>query len=595
LRVSRRRHLRTIMLVLVVLGSVGIALAAYATRVLRALEGSTVDARFSIRGALPPPRNLALVYVDERTFTELRLQWPFARAVEGQVIRRIAAAGPAAIAYDIEFPDPSQFGRRDDVALLEAITSARGRIAFSTAETGARGNVPFLGSGEGTALLHSVGAQPADAQFPLDSGGVVRHMRYAIGGLPTLAVVTAELATGRRVPASLFGAHEQWIDYYGPAGSFPSVSFSDVYRGRIPAAVFRGKIVVVGASDPALQAVADFHATSTSSNMSGPGVQANAIESVLHGLPLRSLTGWLDVAVILLMGAAVPVASMRLAPALVCGGTVALGFAFAIAAQLLFDAGRVVVVTYPLLALALSAVGALAVQWVTEAIERLWVRDLFARFVPENVVDEVLARADGLRLGGVQREGTVMFTDLRGFTTFAESLAPEQVIDVLNHYLSEMSDAILDHGGTLVAYMGDGIMAVFGAPLEQSDHADRALATAREMLTTRLPRFNAWLREHGLSDGFRMGIGLNSGQVMSGNVGSERRVEYTAVGDTTNSAARIEQLTKGTPHQLMLSDATRGALHEQPADLLFVDELELRGRTARMRIWGLGENGAGPS
>src|SRR2546427_131402 len=111
-----------------------------------------------------------------------------------------------------------------------------------------------------------------------------------------------------------------------------------------------------------------------------------------------------------------------------------------------------------------------------------------------------------------------------------------------------MSDAILDHGGTLVAYMGDGIMAVFGAPLPQADHADRALVTAREMLAVRLLRFNEWLRAEGLSEGFRMGIGLNSGHVMSGHVGSERRVEYTAVGDTTNTASRIEALTKGTPH-----------------------------------------------
>ena len=98
--------------------------------------------------------------------------------------------------------------------------------------------------------------------------------------------------------------------------------------------------------------------------------------------------------------------------------------------------------------------------------------------MPEDVVDEVLASSDGLRLGGVQREGTVMFSDLRGFTSMAETLTPARVIEVLNHYLSEMSDAILDHGGTLVAYMGDGIMAVFGAPLPQDDHADRALAAA---------------------------------------------------------------------------------------------------------------------
>jgi adenylate cyclase len=214
---------------------------------------------------------------------------------------------------------------------------------------------------------------------------------------------------------------------------------------------------------------------------------------------------------------------------------------------------------------------------------------MFARFVPEDVVDQVLASADGLRLGGIQREGTVMFTDLRGFTSFSEKLTPAQVIEVLNHYLSEMSDAILDNGGTLVAYMGDGIFAVFGAPLEQPDHADRALRTAREMLEVRLPRFNEWIRSQGLGDGFRMGIGLNSGYVMSGHVGSERRVEYAAVGDTTNTASRIEALTKGTPHQLLISDSTREALVESAEDLVYVDEVAIRGREAKMKLWGLNE------
>jgi adenylate cyclase len=250
----------------------------------------------------------------------------------------------------------------------------------------------------------------------------------------------------------------------------------------------------------------------------------------------------------------------------------------------------VVSFVYPLAALILSGVGSLAVQLVTEAFERIRTRDLFSRFVPENVVDEVLAGADGLRLGGVQREGTVMFTDLRGFTSFAETLTPAQVIEVLNHYLSEMSDAILDHGGTLVAYMGDGIFAVFGAPLELPDHADRALATAREMLDVRLPRFNAWLREEGLNEnGFRMGIGLNSGHVMSGHVGSERRVEYAAVGDTTNTASRIEGLTKGTPHQLLFSGSTKEALTSPPADLAHVGESEIRGRTATLELWTIAE------
>jgi adenylate cyclase len=132
--------------------------------------------------------------------------------------------------------------------------------------------------------------------------------------------------------------------------------------------------------------------------------------------------------------------------------------------------------------------------------------------------------------------------------------------------------------------MGDGIMAVFGAPLEYEDHADRALAAAQEMLE-RLSDFNVWLSaEHGFP-ALRMGIGLNSGPVMSGNVGSEQRLEYTALGDTTNTAARLEGMTKGTPHQLYMADSTRAMLLNQPTDLLYVDEFEVRGREAKVKIW----------
>jgi adenylate cyclase len=191
-----------------------------------------------------------------------------------------------------------------------------------------------------------------------------------------------------------------------------------------------------------------------------------------------------------------------------------------------------------------------------------------------------------VRLGGVRGEATVMFSDLRGFTSFSETLEPERVIEALNRYLTQMSEAILDHGGTLVAYMGDGIMAVFGAPLKQSDHADRALEAARDMLG-RMDAFNGWLREQDLHDGFKMGIGLNSGPVMSGNVGSERRLEYTALGDTTNTAARLEGMTKGTPHQLYIAETTRQMLTRAPGDLVEVGEAEVRGRKAKVKLWSL--------
>ena len=227
-----------------------------------------------------------------------------------------------------------------------------------------------------------------------------------------------------------------------------------------------------------------------------------------------------------------------------------------------------------------------AIHGLTVAFEREQARDAFARFVPEAVVDQVLADAEGVRLGGVRGEATVMFSDLRGFTSFSETLEPERVIESLNRYLTEMSEAILDHGGTLVAYMGDGIMAVFGAPLKQDDHADRALEAARDMLA-RMDGFNGWLREQELHDGFKMGIGLNSGPVMSGNVGSERRLEYTALGDTTNTAARLEGMTKGTPHQLYISDTTKQMLTRPADDLVAVGEAEVRGRKAKVLLWSL--------
>jgi adenylate cyclase len=222
-------------------------------------------------------------------------------------------------------------------------------------------------------------------------------------------------------------------------------------------------------------------------------------------------------------------------------------------------------------------------------LERGRLRDVFARFLPEAVVEQVLeqGRADP-RLGAVRVEATVLFCDLRGFTSFAERTAPERVIAVLNRYLTEMTDAVMDDGGTLLGFIGDGLIAVFGAPIATPDHADRGLAAARAMLTERLPRLNDWAATEGFSDCFRIGVGLNSGWIMSGNVGSERRLEYTAIGDTVNTAARIEQLTKEYPFGLLLSDETRRSLKEPGDDLSYVGDVVIRGRTAATALWGLG-------
>jgi adenylate cyclase len=216
-------------------------------------------------------------------------------------------------------------------------------------------------------------------------------------------------------------------------------------------------------------------------------------------------------------------------------------------------------------------------------------RLMCTRFVPEQVVEQVLSRTDvQVGLGGIEVGGTVMFVDLRGFTAFAESRPAEQVVRILNHYLSEISCGILDHGGTVISYLGDGLMAVFGAPIEQADHADRAVAAAREILYRRLPRANAWAREQGLcAEGFRLGIGVNSGSFVAGNVGSERRLEYTAIGDAANTASRIQELTKAAGKMLLLAASTRAALSSGTADLVRVGEFDVRGRHGTVELWSL--------
>jgi adenylate cyclase len=220
-------------------------------------------------------------------------------------------------------------------------------------------------------------------------------------------------------------------------------------------------------------------------------------------------------------------------------------------------------------------------------LQRNNVRLVFSRFLPEQVVDQVLADGTVESLLEARRlAGTVMFTDLRGFTTFAENSQVETVVDVLNRYLGEVTDAVLDAGGTLVGYLGDGVIAAFGAPIESPDHADRALRAAREIVGARIDSFNQWLvQDKQIPRKFRTGIGLNSGPLMSGNVGSARRLEYTVIGDTINTASRVEALTKDYDCSILLTEDVIDKLQERPEDLRFVDEVVPRGRSTPVRLW----------
>jgi adenylate cyclase len=579
-RQRRDRHLRAVFFLVVAAATVGLALLLYTFAVLNDFERQTLDARFSLRGARPP-KNVVVVAIDNESLLRLNARFPFRRRIYAPLLDNLRRDGARLVVFDIEFNDPTD--PADDLALYEAVGRAHGKVVLATSEVGPGGSTNVFGGAEN---LARVGARVGNAQLPNDRYAVLRRMPFSVQELKSLAVVSAEAATRRTVRRSNLGGATAWIDYAGPPKTIRFVPFWRVARGRFPAGTFRDKVVVVGASAPKL---GDIHATPTSGSavMAGVEVQANEVSTALRGFPLRSAPGYLDILLIALLGLVAPVVSIRRSPLVAGACAVGAGAAFAAAAQLAFDHGVVLSVVYGLIALATSAVLSLGLHYVLTAVERERVRDVFSRFVPEQVVDQVLAQTNAdLRLGGHQSTATVMFCDLRGFTTSAERLPADQVIDLLNQYLGAMSETILAHGGTLVSYIGDGIMAVFGAPIEQPDHADRAVAAAREMVTERLPGFNEWLAEQGLGNGYKMGIGIHTGPIMSGNVGSARRLEYTAVGDTVNTASRVEGLTKGTPYSVFVADSTYTLLSSR-ADLVDVGEYEIRGREQTLKLWAL--------
>jgi adenylate cyclase len=588
----RRRHLA---LAAVAALSVAVGLFLYLSDSLNDTELDTVDARFEVRGTQDAPDDIVLVLVDDKTFSELGLRWPFPRSQHAKLLDRIAAGDPTAIAFDVQFTEPTIPPKEgepaflawasspEDIALIGAVRRA-GDVVLSTTEVGPDGETAILG---GNLVLGDVKARAGNTNLPPDPGGVLRRIEYSIDGLVSFPVAVNEVATGETVDPDEFDPDGTLIDYRGPVGTIDSISYSDVVQGRVEPAQFKDKIVVIGASAPSLQ---DVHPTSVAQDelMSGPEVQANAILTVGDGIPLKFAPDALDLILIVLMGIAAPLGSLRLTPVWSLVAGVLLGLLYAMIAQLAFNSGLVLSVIYPLVTLAMSVVVTLGVGYVLAAFEREQVRSVFARFVPEGVVPDVLARTDDdLRLGGERQECTILFSDVRGFTTFSETRTAEEVVEILNRYLEEMSDAILSHGGAITAYIGDGIMAVFGAPIEQPDHADRALAAARSMLSEKLPSFNRWLHDEKGIDPFRMGVGVHSGPVMVGNVGSDRRMEYTAIGDTVNTASRLEGMTKGTPHSLYVADPTRELLRNGRTELTYVDEIAIRGRKSKVKVWTL--------
>ncbi|MDX6402263.1 MAG: adenylate cyclase [Gaiellaceae bacterium] len=363
---TRPRHWYLREVLVIAAGAVAalVSIIAYNSGLLGSVELHTVDARFDIRGTQRPPHDLVVVQIDDATFNDLGVQWPFPRSLHARVIRRISADRPAVIAYDVQFTEATT--PKEDNALINAVGQADGRVVLAASAVDARGRTNVLG---GDAVLRRVHARVGNTAFPPDSDGVLRRVPYSVEGLTSFAVVAAEIASGGKVDRAAMGAERQWVDFYGPAGTVPAVSFSNVLKGKIKPGFFSGKVVVVGASSGSLQ---DLHPTATSRSqlMAGPEIEANAISTVLRRFPLRSSPGAVDLSLILLCAFLVPLANLRLrlTPAVAVGIAGAAGLLIGV--PVAFNSGWVVTLVYPAAALALSSVGVLAACYAATVLKK---------------------------------------------------------------------------------------------------------------------------------------------------------------------------------------------------------------------------------
>ena len=356
---------------------------AYATGALASLERDSLGQRFELRGE-SRPSDIAVVGIDSQTFADLEKRWPFPRSLHAAMVERLSAAGAREIVYDVQFTEPTS--PAEDLSLYRAIERAGGAV-LATGEVGADGSTKVLG---GDQNLARIGAEAGAAELDNERGGVVARVPYDINGLKSLAVAAAQRATGEPVSRSGFGERGAWIDYRGGPEAIPTHSFSDVLRGRTPSGALRDKIVVVGATSPVLR---DVHATPTSGSelMSGPEVEANAIWTVLHGVPLRQAPGWVSLLLIALLGMAAPLARLRLGVLAATGAAILLAAAYAVGAQLAFNEGWILTVVPAFVALAAGTVGMVAVSELRERFERLRVAK-----VNELLEDRVRERTEEL-------------------------------------------------------------------------------------------------------------------------------------------------------------------------------------------------------
>ena len=392
------------------------------------------------------------------------------------------------------------------------------------------------------------------------------------------------------------------INFRGPAflpdmktRPYPHYAFFDLLYSEeqllanqtpnIAPSVFRDKIVFVGVTAAGLHDV--FETPFAGGVMPGVQVHAAVADDVLSNRFMRPESRTVRVALVLTMALAVGLLAALLPAWWAAGAFAAMIVVFVSVATRLFADGTWINVTQPTLASSLALFGGVGYQYFFEGREKRKMKRLFGQYVSKDVYEQLVANPELARLGGQRRQMTVLFSDIRGFTTVSERGQPEEIVAILNEYFTRMVEIVFAHKGTLDKFVGDMVMALFGAPLDDANHAQHAVDAALAMIRE-LNRLNEqWAAEGRPS--LDIGIGISTGPMIAGNIGSEAIMSYTVIGDSVNLGARLESLNKQYGTRIIISEATRDAL---PDRYLFrpLGDVVVKGKTKPVAIYEVKEN-----
>jgi adenylate cyclase len=607
---THRLHSKPLLLV-ALLVAMAVFTEYYALHLLLPLENRVSDwfVRNQALKSVGDP-DIVILDIDEKSLAAMSREagsWPWPRSVHGEIVAALEQQRPRAIVFDIQFADPDIYRPESDAAFNEAIAPHR-NIYFPMIRLDSAGDSQGLPMQEFADLLGitaSPQAQP-EARISLSGSGAIDPANWRLGAINFMEDASDGIgrryyvdlyAYGWRIPslpakvARDLGFAVPDVDsivlgWRGGEFSHPHVSYSDLYLDanrqspQRPRNEFQDKIVIIGASAPGLH---DIRATPISSRHQAVEILATALDNLKNGGAFQTVPPYVAPALALVLLLTLYQAFSRyrrhaLGIAITLGSVTLALFAasyFAVSRNWLLPA------LSPLLFAWSFFFAAALREYLEERRAREQTVRMFNRFLDPRVVAQLVEQGRSAEdLSGQTQVLSVLFSDVRNFTTYSEQHSAAQVVALLNRYFSIQVEVIFRHGGTLDKYIGDAIMAFWGAPTADPEHAMHAVAAALEM-AQKLEEFKRELGEEGAD--FDVGIGIHSGPAVIGFIGSERRQDYTAIGDTVNLSSRIEGLTKGVS-RILVSAETKALCSDQ-FDFIEHGSYKVKGRTQEVQLF----------